>query len=135
MVGDKGIGQISYFHVAIPPFFVSRLLSFLLFSAAIVVSHKTRYEATNAFKREKEWDQYYLERYTTASRGKVRNFCLGLSYNTNIFIKTISYIHINTHTFFIIYTLFYLISYIYTHTQQKKSLIYSIKIIFDGYFS
>ena len=37
----------------------------------------------------------------------------------------------HTH-FFIIYTLFYFISYIYTHTQQqKKNFAFSIKIIFD----
>ena len=63
-------------------------------------------------------------------------FVWGPSCNTNIFIKTISYSHINTHAFFYyIHKLFYLISYIYTHTQQKKSLIFSIKIMFDGYLS
>ena len=60
----------------------------------------------------------------------------GLSCGTNIFIKTTLtyiYIYIYTHTFFyFIYTLFYLISYIYTHTPKKKSLVFSIKIMFDG---
>ena len=72
------------------------------------------------------------------SWGGARNFYLrGPSCNTNIFIKTTSHIHIYT-CFFIIYTFFYLISYIYiyTHTQKKKkSLIFSIKIMFDGNFS
>ena len=64
----------------------------------------------------------------------------GLSCGTNIFIKTtFTHIYIYTHTFFYfiytrtyIYTLFYLISYIYTHTPKKKSLVFSIKIMFDG---
>ena len=64
-------------------------------------------------------------------RGGARNFHLrGLSCSTNIFIKTTSHIHIYT-CFFIIYTFFYLISYIYiyiyTHTQKKKSFVFSIK--------
>ena len=72
-------------------------------------------------------------------RGGARNSYLrGLSCSTNIFIKTTSHIHIYT-CFFIIYTFFYLISYIYTHTQKKKkkkkSLVFSIKIMFDGNFS
>ena len=42
-------------------------------------------------------------------RGGVRNFCLGgPSCNTNIFIKTTPYTHINTHVFFIIYTHFFI---------------------------
>ena len=53
-------------------------------------------------------------------RGGVRNFYLrGPSYSTNIFIKTISHIHIYT-CFFIIYTCFYLISYIYIYIYKKK---------------
>ena len=55
-------------------------------------------------------------------RGGARNFYLrGLSCSTNIFIKTTSHIHIYT-CFFIIYTFFYLISYIYIYiyTHQKK---------------
>ena len=70
-------------------------------------------------------------------RGGVRNFYLRVSsYSTNIFIKTTSHIHIYT-CFFIIYTFFYLISYIYiyTHQKKKKSLVFSIKIMFDGNFS
>ena len=54
--------------------------------------------------------------------GETRNFCWGgSSCSTNIFIKTIpqcTYTHA-----FLLYTPFYLISYIYiythTHTQQK----------------
>ena len=34
-------------------------------------------------------------------------------------VAKLSYIHTHTH-FFIIYTLFYFISYIYKHTQQQK---------------
>ena len=70
-------------------------------------------------------------------RGGARNFCLGgPSCNTNIFIKTTPYTHINTNVFFYyIHTFFYLISCIYTHIQQKKSLIFSIKIMFDSYLS
>ena len=42
-------------------------------------------------------------------RGGARNFCLeGPSCNTNIFIKTTPYTHINTHVFFIIYTHFFI---------------------------
>ena len=75
--------------------------------------------------------------HVEVDRGGARNFCLGgPSCNTNIFIKTTPYTHINTHAFFYyIHNLFYLINYIYTHTQQKKSLIFSIKIMFDGYLS
>ena len=45
--------------------------------------------------------------------------------------------HIYTHTlFYYIYTyintLFYLISYIYAHTQQQQKKVFSIKIMFDG---
>ena len=77
---------------------------------------------------------------TFQNRGGARNFYLrGPSCSTNIFIKTTSHIHIYT-CFFIIYTFFYLISYIYiyiyTHTKKKKkSLVFSIKIMFDGNFS
>ena len=42
-------------------------------------------------------------------RGGARNFCLGgPSCNTNIFIKTTPYTHINTNVFFIIYTHFFI---------------------------
>ena len=69
-------------------------------------------------------------------KGGVRNFCLGgPSCNTNIFIKATPHTHIYTH-FFIVYTIFYLMSYIYTHTKKKKkNLVFSIKIIFDGNLS
>ena len=74
-------------------------------------------------------------------RDGARNFYLrGPSCSINIFIKTTSHIHIYT-CFFIIYTFFYLISYIYIHThthtkkKKKKSLVFSIKIMFDGNFS
>ena len=55
------------------------------------------------------------------SKGKVRNFCMGPSCGTHIYI----------HTFF------YLISYIYTQKskKKKKSLVFSIKIIFDDNLS
>ena len=42
-----------------------------------------------------------------------------------------------THAF-LLYTHFYLISYIYTHTKKnkkKKSLVFSIKTMFNGNFS
>ena len=75
-------------------------------------------------------------------RNGARNFCLGgASCSTNKFIKITStyiyiYTHIHTFCYYIytyIYTLFYLISYTYTHTQpQKKGLVFSIKIMFDG---
>ena len=57
----------------------------------------------------------------------------GLSCSTNIFIKTIlthththtfllyTHTHTHTHTYIYIHTLFYLISYIRTHTLQKKT--------------
>ena len=69
-------------------------------------------------------------------KGGVRNFCLGgPSCNTNIFIKATPHTHIHTF-FYYIHTLFYLMSYIYTHTQKKKkNLVFSIKIIFDGNLS
>lgn len=65
------------------------------------------------------------------------NFCLGgLSCGTNIFIKTTSLTPLTPHIytlFYYIYTLIYLISYIYTHAQQKKkTLVFSIKIMFNG---
>ena len=85
------------------------------------------------------------------ARGGAKNFCFfwGGSCGTNIFITTIPNTQICIHTFFIIiythiYThTFYLISYIYicihTHTHQKKksstkkkSLVFSIKIMFDS---
>ena len=70
------------------------------------------------------------------NRGGARNFCLGgPSCNTNIFIKTTPYTHKYTCFFYYIHTFFYLISCIYTHIQQKKSLIFSIKIMFDSYLS
>ena len=86
-------------------------------------------------KKKKKSSQVLKSSLT--SRGEARNFYLrGPSCSTNIFIKTTSHIHIYT-CFFIIYTFFYLISYIYiyTHTQKKKSLVFSIKIMFDGNFS
>ena len=51
----------------------------------------------------------------------------------NTHTHTHTYIYIDTHTcFFLIYRhTFYFISYIYIHTK-KKSLVFSIKIIFDG---
>ena len=59
------------------------------------------------------------------STGEARNFCLGgggASCSTNIFIKTTPQ-YTYTHAF-LLYTLFYLISYIYiythTHTPNKK---------------
>ena len=53
-------------------------------------------------------------------QGGARNFYFrGSSCSTNIFIKTTSHMHIYT-CFFIIYTFFYLISYIYIHTPKKK---------------
>ena len=96
------------------------------------------------FKRERERESVtrdtcsHLMEHGRFDQGEVRNFYLrGPSCSTNIFIKTTSHIHIYT-CFFIIYTFFYLISYIYiyTHTpKKKKSLIFSIKIMFDGNFS
>ena len=55
--------------------------------------------------------------------------------HTYIYIHTyIHFVIIYTHTY--IFTLFYLISYTYTHTpskeEKKKGLIFSIKIMFDG---
>ena len=56
----------------------------------------------------------------TYHQGRRQKFLFeGPSCSTDIFIKTTPHIHIYTHLF-IIYTLFYLISYIYTHTQKKK---------------
>ena len=65
------------------------------------------------------------------------------SCNVNIFIKTTPhthiyiYIYIYTYTcfFYYIHTLLYLISYIRTHPTTKKSLVFSIKIMFDSYLS
>ena len=81
---------------------------------------------------------------TIADAVDYKGFPAKLSCGTNIFIKTTlthTYIYIYTHTFFYfiytrtyIYTLFYLISYIYTHTPKKKGLVFSIKIMFDGDF-
>ena len=78
----------------------------------------------------------HLMEHGRFDQGEVRNFYLrGPSCSTNIFIKTTSHIHIYT-CFFIIYTFFYLISYIYIYTHKKKnSLVFSIKIMFDGNFS
>ena len=58
----------------------------------------------------------------------------GAKCDANIFIKTTStHIYIYTYAhFFIIYTHF-LFDKLYIYTQQKKkSLVFSIKIIFDG---
>ena len=54
-------------------------------------------------------------------RDGVRNFCLGVKCDVNIFIKTTS-THIYTHmcAFLLYIHIFYLISYIYTHNQKKK---------------
>ena len=65
-----------------------------------------------------------------------RNFYLrGSSCSTNIFIKTTSQIHIYT-CFFIIYTFFYLISfiYIYTHTKKKKLSIFNQNYVWWQFF-
>ena len=68
-------------------------------------------------------------------QGRSQEFCLGAKCDVNIFIKTTS-THIYTHmcAFLLYIHTFYLISYIYTHNQKKKkkSLVFSIKIIFDG---
>ena len=73
----------------------------------------------------------------SCGQGRVRNFCLGMrSCSIDIFIKIIPP-HVYIHTLFLLYTytIFYLISYIYTHPKKKKkSLIFSIKIIFNGDF-
>ena len=68
-------------------------------------------------------------------KGEVRNFCLGgPSCNINIFIKTTPHTHIYTHAFFLLYTHTFLFDrlYIYTHPTNKKSLVLSIKILFDS---
>mgnify|MGYP007054604674 CR=1 FL=1 len=52
-------------------------------------------------------------------RGGVRNFYLGGQVETLIYLSKQPHIHIHIR-FFIIYTLFYLISYIYTHTKQQQ---------------
>ena len=71
------------------------------------------------------------------SRGEVKNFCLERSScGINIYQDN-SHTYIYTHAFLLhiniyIHTLFYLISYIYAHTQPKrKNLIFSIIIMFD----
>ena len=65
------------------------------------------------------------------NRVEPRIFVGGLSCDTNISIKTSpTHTHIYIYTrilFYYIYTLFYLISYIYTLTQQKKKEIKIIK--------
>ena len=77
------------------------------------------------------------EYLNTYSQGQSQEFLFGgPSYNNNIFIKTTLHMHI--YTCFLLYTLFYLISYIYTHSQKKKkkkNLVFSIKIMFDGNLS
>ena len=57
----------------------------------------------------------------------------GPSCCTNIFIKITSH----THTLFIIYAHNFLFDklYIYTPKKKKKNLLFSIKIMFDGYLS
>ena len=71
-------------------------------------------------------------------QGRSQEFLFeGVKCDANIFIKTTSthiYIHICTLFYYIYIHTFYLISYIYTHNQKKKkkSLAFSIKIIFDG---
>ena len=75
----------------------------------------------------------------SCGQGRVRNFLLGMpSCSINIFIKTIS-THIYIHTFFIIYIYYFLFDKLYIYTpnkkkKEKKSLIFSIKIIFNGDF-
>ena len=72
-------------------------------------------------------------------------FVWWLNYDANIFIKisptriyiythyTHAFYYTHTHTYIYIHTLFYLISYIYIPNQKKKkSLVFSIKIIFDS---
>ena len=58
----------------------------------------------------------------SCGQGRVRNFCLGMrSCSIDIFIKIIPP-HVYIHTLFLLYkyTIFYLISYIYTHPKKKK---------------
>ena len=67
-------------------------------------------------------------------QGRSQKFLFGgAKCDANIFIKTTS-THIYMHNFLLYIHTFYLISYIYTHNQKKKkkSLVFSIKIIFDG---
>ena len=55
-----------------------------------------------------------------------------------IYLSRQPHTHIYTNVFFIYYThiFFYLISYIYTHTQKKKkNLVFSIIIMFDSNLS
>ena len=69
-------------------------------------------------------------------RGGARNFCLGgSSYNTNIFIKTTSYTHINTYAFFY-YTHTFLFDklYIYTHPTKKELNIFKSKLCLMAIF-
>ena len=53
-------------------------------------------------------------------------FVWGPSCNTNIFIKTTPYTHINTHAFFYyIHTFLFDKLYIYTHPTKKKLNIFN----------
>ena len=69
-------------------------------------------------------------------RGGARNFCLGGPNATLIYLsRQLPHTYIYTYArFFIIYTHF-LFDKLYIYTQpkkKKKSLVFSIKIIFDG---
>ena len=59
-----------------------------------------------------QWVSYYIQRW-------IRNFCLGGQVTTLIYLSRQLHIHMYIR-FFIIYTFFYLISYIYIHTHQTK---------------
>ena len=77
--------------------------------------------------------------WSTTSRDRARNFCLGGQVAALIYLlRQPLHSHTHTHTHTHIYTFFYLISYIYIHTHStniKKSLVFSIKIMFDGNLS
>ena len=63
--------------------------------------------------------------YLFGIKAELEIFVWGPSYSINIFIKVTPHTYI--HTLF-----FYLICYICTHPTKKKSLVFSIKIMFDG---
>ena len=62
------------------------------------------------------------------NQGRSQEFLFGgPSSNTNIFIKTIPYTHINTHAIFLLYTQTFLFDklYIYTHPTKKELNIFN----------
>ena len=67
------------------------------------------------------------------SAGGARNFCLGGQVATLIYLSRQPPKCTYTHAF-LLYTLFYLISYTHTHTHptKNKNLVFLIKIMFDG---